>query len=487
MSLFGPRLDRPSAVGDEGRPRATSLTIVAAVVLGLAAATFHVLGQIGLTTRVAFAAGLFVAGMALLRRQGVRHLTVGHFLFHAGAAVLVLVLDSGSGRLAADFLFGGLVLALLGLAATWANVLTREALADVTKAAPISYVAMLIALAVWSLLIQVGRALVHHLGYLFSTTDPSTSLFGFLNWVLIAAFVVRAAIWLVPLHELLPRRDRAELQDRLARVGRASLILGSAAIGTAFVASFVGTVAIDAVATSIPPVGLVLAVLSSPLVVGPLAIVAVVVALATVVALAANKAAAMLAGGNAELLSGALAGILSAMVLATLVFLIGSVPGGERFALGVGLLVAVALLASLLLLVACGLCMVAMDAGLVPDRAAGPALCAAGLLAAAIGSGLAGLPAPLIFGCVAGAVLVWDLSTFGQGLTVELGHRPDTRRLELYHGLLSVGVGVVAVVAATGFLWVRRTLGPGSGAWSAVALAVFGAMLLAFAASRQEA
>lgn len=487
MSIFGPRLDRPSVVGDEGRPRATSLTIAAAVVVGLALATFHHLDALGLTSTIGFAIGIYVSGMALLRRQRVRNKVVGHFLFHAGAAMVVLALFEGFVRPPSNVVFGGFVLAFFGLAATWANVFTREGLEEVTKTAPISYLAMLLVLVVSAIAIQVGRLIVGHLGGLFASSDPSTSLFGFLVWVVVAAVVVRGAIWAVPLHELLPRRNRPELQRRLERLSRTAVNVGAAGVGATLVVGYIGSASIDRLAASNLAVELLLVGLSSPPVVGSLAATSVVVAVASLVALVASKAADMLADGNDELLAGATAGLLVALFLTFLVWLASFIPwGGDILVLGLGVLVALALVASLLLLVGNAIGMAAMDVGLLPDRAAGPATCAVGLLIAAVGGGHWGLPAPIVFGCAAGAILVWDLSTFGLGLTVELGHRPDTRRLELYHGLLSVGVGAAAVVAATGLLRVRRAVDPSIGAWSAVALAAFGAMLLAFAASRRE-
>ncbi len=104
-------------------------------------------------------------------------------------------------------------------------------------------------------------------------------------------------------------------------------------------------------------------------------------------------------------------------------------------------------------LIVVGLVLVGVLLRIVPDRAGGPALAAVGLVVAAIGFG--SLSPVLVFVCLAGAAVVWDVSTFGLGLTAELGHLPDTRRTELFHGVLSVGVGVVAVLVAVALEWVR--------------------------------
>lgn len=485
MSIFGPRLDRPSAVGDEGRPRATSLSIAAVVVVGLALVTFYHLGAVRATTSIGFAVGIYVAGMALLGRRRIRDQVVGHLLFHGGAGVLLVVAISGWIRLPHPIVLGGFVLALFGLAGTWADVLSYDGLDEVMNLAPISYGALLISLAALYVLVWGGSVVAGHLGTLFGSTDPSTALFGFLAWVAVAAFVVLVAIRVVPFRELLPRRNRPELTRRVARLKRTAAIGGATAVAGTIVAGVVGTESIDGFADSNLAIELLLVVLSSPLVVGPLVILSLIGALAVVASLGATRVTALLVDGAHDRLAGAIAGILLAALVAFFVVL-ARASSGTGGAIGVGLVVGVALVATLLVLIAHALGLAALDVGILPDRAAGPATCATGLLVAAVGAGLAGLPAPIVFGCVAGAVLVWDLSTFGLALTVELGHRPDTRRLELYHGLLSVGVGLAAVVAATLLDRVRRSVDPISGPWSAVALAVLGAMLLAFALSRRE-
>ena len=82
---------------------------------------------------------------------------------------------------------------------------------------------------------------------------------------------------------------------------------------------------------------------------------------------------------------------------------------------------------------------------MVPDRTGAPAMVAVGLFVAAVA---ATRVSPLLaVVCVAAACLGWDLSTFGLGVTAELGHRPRTRRLVLVHGVVSVAVGTVAVLA----------------------------------------
>ena len=486
MSLFGPRLDRPSAVGDEGRPRATSLTIASVVILGLAAVTFTLLDNLAVATTLAFAVGIFVAGMALLMRQRVRNQVVGHFLFHAGGVLLLVALIEGTIRVESGLLAFGFGLALFGLTATWANVLTEDRLDEVTRSAPISYIALLVSLVVLTVVLGIVAFGIGSLMSLGDSTDPATSLFGFLVWATIASFVVSGTIWIAPYHELLPRQTRSERKRRIEAISKKTAVFGVVSLATLAVTSDIGLDSINAFAASNQTVGSLLVGLSSPLVVGPLALISTVGLLLTLVTYSITRAASMAAAGNSKRLAGTIAGGLVALFVIFLVPVL-SVGTGGLFALGIGTLVLIAFFASVVLLVGTFLTARTIQSGVLPDRAAGPATCAAGLVLAAIGAGLAELAAPLVFACVAGAILVWDVSTFGLGVTVELGHRPDTRRLELYHGLLSTGVGVGAVAAVSGLFWVREIIETDGGAWSAVALAVLGALLLAFAAFRNEA
>lgn len=123
-----------------------------------------------------------------------------------------------------------------------------------------------------------------------------------------------------------------------------------------------------------------------------------------------------------------------------------------------GLAVVAAVLgAQVLMLVLLSVTYVAADLEVVPDRAGAPAMVAAGLLVAAIAA--ARVSPPLAVVCVAVACLSWDLSTFGLGVTAELGHRPRTRRLVLVHGLVSVAVGTVTVLAVLALEALRPFVG----------------------------
>jgi hypothetical protein len=84
----------------------------------------------------------------------------------------------------------------------------------------------------------------------------------------------------------------------------------------------------------------------------------------------------------------------------------------------------------------------------------------------------------LVFGATAGALVVWDVGTFGLGVTAELGHLPDTRRLELYHGVFAVGVGLAAVAVATAADAAIRPVGATVGTPAAMAVAAVGVLLV---------
>lgn len=477
MAIAGPRLDRPSIVGTEGRPRSTSLTVAALAVVGVVLATLWALGARALALPVGLAVALTVVGLALVSRDRFGALVVGHLCFHPGAALLVILL-AGSLSIAGGLVVAGSTLALLGIAGTWANVLERDRLSTAVREVPISYVATLLWMVAIAFAILLGLGTASFVDGRVGVGSAPDALFGFLLSVAIAGALVRTSIWTLPLVELTPVSARPRRRRQLAAAGRATTVVVAGAVGALVLAGVGGgRTAISEAVVADPTLGTALVALSSPLVLGPVLFVASLGLVATATGVAAHEVASRVDRGNYGALAGVLAGFVLGMLLVVYLYL----PLSLLFYPG---LVGIGILAPLGVLIAGYVAVAAMDAGLVPNRAAGPALSAAGLLAVAVGAALAGLPGPLVFAAVAAAVLVWDLSTFGLGVTVELGHRPETRRLELYHGVLSTGVGVVAVVAATGLDWLRRTVGGEVGAWPAVASAVLGAVLLAVARYR---
>lgn len=482
MSMVGPRLDRPSAVGDEGRPRAASQTVAALVTVAVAAVTMVAWNSAGTLTGVALVASLFVGGLALLGRSGVAAQTVGHVLYHVGAAgvvVVALLALSGPSRLLA---VGGVFVALLGVAGTWANALERDELAAASRSAAQSYVSTIGWLVVVVIVLILGAAAWVILESVLGARTPSQSLIGVLGVVVFVGLFVRVACWAVPVTPLAPDERTAAYRTALARVARAATVLGLASFLGIVLAGLYGPGRIDAVGATEPLVGVAFASLSSMPVVLGLAGVSGLAALAVILGLTARWVAARLDAGEYDSIAAVLAGFLF-----TVVVLVASIAGWVAARFLFGLVIGLALFAPLITVVLCFLVVGFVDWGVVPRRAAGPALAAVGLLVTGIAAALGDMPAPLVFACVAGAMVVWDCGTFGLGLTIELGHRPETRRLELYHGVLSVGVGTVVVVAASGVEALQRTAGAAVGAWPAVGFAVLGALLLAVAVRRREA
>lgn len=483
MALAGPRLDRPSAVGDEGRPRATSLTIAAVVVVGLfLAAAVGLSGGTGpfvgsegalqpvvLVGQVALPAALTVTGVALLGRERVATRVVGHLVFLFGGSLLV-ALSVAAVALPAGPLLVGFLLACLGIGLTWTDTARADAVSRATVRGVVSYVAMLFWLAVLVVLASVlasGRALLERA---ITTADPGTALAAFGGTLGVVGVSALLALRWLPLRQWAPPPAR----QRVWR-GRRLAVWAAAGVAAVGLATFVLAPAVAAplrrLAATTPPVAALLGALSSPLVLVPLLALAGlgfvaatgVRALGTVVdrsgptldtGLAAGAAGGLLAVVAAPVLFGTGGGTVALLVIAP----VGLVALGGAF---VG----------------------AVRLGLLPDRAAGPALGAVGLLVAAGGAAQAGLSATLTFAVAAGALVVWDVSAFGLGLTAELGHRPDTRRLELYHAVVSVGIGVGGVAGLSGVHWLVQGVSAG-GTVVAAAVAVLGVVVLTLPLAR---
>ncbi|WP_459191410.1 DUF7519 family protein [Halosimplex sp. J119] len=468
---FGPRLDRPSAVGDEGRPRETSLGIAAVTVVALAVATGTVVGRPSFLTGFALVAGIASAGVALLDRDTLGEKVVGHLCFLPGAILLgVLVFVYPGGPL----LIGGFALAVLGVASSWADVATDEPLESALSQGILSYVFGICWLFGGAIAVA-GLFLCWKL--VDGTTaaeNPTAAAIGLLAVVGLVAAAVRVSLRWLPVVQLAPRDRREAVRANLGRTKRAFTLMALGGVGTALVSLVFLATSSPALAL-VPGAAPVVAALSSVYVVGPLLAVGTLALLAAGVAVGARGLTRQFDERKTRTVAGAIAGAGYIVVL-----LFGVVPQTFGIVLFSPLLfVAAVLLAPLLVFVLVGFALIAVRLDVFPDRAGGPALSAAGLVIAAVGAGSTGLPAPLVFACVAGALVVWDAGSFGLGLTAELGHRPETRRLELYHGVFAVGIGAVAVVGATGLYALRTSaLGP-AGNTVAMTAAVVGALVLA--------
>ncbi|PSQ20054.1 hypothetical protein BRD00_00060 [Halobacteriales archaeon QS_8_69_26] len=158
---------------------------------------------------------------------------------------------------------------------------------------------------------------------------------------------------------------------------------------------------------------------------------------------------------------------------------LGSLPGTFGATAVVLLCVVGALVVVRTLLLAFG---AATVLGAVPDSAAGYAAGGTLLFVAALAAAVGDAPAVVVFAGAAGSLLVWDLGENTTTLREQLGRGVDTREVELTHAVGSAVVGVLAVVVATGamFLLGPAGLAPPDEGRALVALALALAALLAF-------
>lgn len=477
MAIGGPRLDRPSAIGDEGRPRAASTTVAALVVLLLLAATGYLAGTLRLVPVLGLATGLTVAGVALLERHRFPHLVVGHLCVHVAGTGLVLLL-AGLALLPNGPVFAGYVVSLLGIAVTWANVGRAGALRSALGQAGTSYVGLLVVFA-GSLLLGGGALLSWRiLGAVFEESEPGLSLASFLGVVGIAAVLVAVASRGLPILELTRRDRRPDVERRIERTRSLLIRAGQVALVGSGLAIYAASLEVVSTSSAHTPLGDGLEVLSSPFVLGPVVGATVAVLAAGAIGGTARWLLRRSEGGRWRRVAAATAGGF----LGVLVFLSAAAPGAGPTVEGVNL-VTLGIVGPIEVLVVLGVAWFLLESGIVPERVLGPALAATGLVVATATLALEGFPPPLIFASAVGAVVVWDVTTFGLGLTVELGHRPDTRRLELFHAGLSLVVAVGAVNLLVGLDVLRGTVGDSIGAVPALALAGLGVTALLLALS----
>lgn len=431
---FGPPLDAPSAVGDEGRPRATSLTVVSFVLAALVTAVGYRLGQWDLLASLGVVTGLTAAGLALLDRRRFVHRFFGHALltwFGMPLAGLV-VLAPYIGRRAVAVAGAGV--ALFGLTATWSDTGDRQSLRRGLYAGVRTTVATVVWLTLGLLVAGVGVVLVRLPPS--SEPSPAAALVGFCGVLAAASAATLVGLRWLPLRRLAPRPRRARVGATARRLQVATVVL----MATAVVLGSLGTLAPNADGGGLGGIAAVVApALASRLVVGAVVSVAGTVFLAGALARTARAVARRGDPDSSDRLAAALAGFPLAALIVVAVLV------DPLF----GLVVLAAVLGGqLLMLVGLAVGLGAGALGVVPDRTGAPATTAAGLLLAAVA--LAPMSPLLAAACVAASCLSWDLSTFGLGVTAELGHRPRIRRLVVVHGLLSVAVGSLAVLAVVG-------------------------------------
>ncbi|WP_265109108.1 hypothetical protein [Halosolutus halophilus] len=472
MSIAGPRLDRPSAIGDEGRPRAASLWLATLVIVALVGVAGVVLDQPSLVTTLALVVGMTVAGFGLLERDraGFGHLFVGHALLVTFGSATILLLVVAPFVTREGVAVSGFALALLGIGAAWADV-GNDGVKRSVEGAALTYASMLVAAFALGAIVAVGVVGRRSLELLIGESSPLLSLGGFLFVLGATAGAVLLALRWLPVLQLTRRDRRAAMERRLGTLRRLLLavLLGGPVVLVALIVLGLGGW-LTALPLSGPIVGPALAALSSWYVLGPSVAIAAGSVLAGLLAVLLRGLTRRFSTETTRRSAAITVGIALAVVapIAILPYLFTPIVVGlVALTLGVGPI-------AFVVVVGCGV--VAVWLGILPDRAGGPAIAAAGLVIAAIGLGR-GHPA-LVFACIAGAAIVWDVSTFGLGVTGELGHIPETRRLELFHGVLAIGVGVAATLLAVGLETLRSGVFAGVGGTAAVAAVALGAIVL---------
>ncbi|ADB62413.1 hypothetical protein Htur_3551 [Haloterrigena turkmenica DSM 5511] len=481
MAIAGPRLDSPSAIGDEGRPRAASLWVATLVVVAVVGGIGIRTGESSLLPTLALVAGGAVAGVALTERDSFARLFVGHLLLVTCGSALAVLVIVGPVLDRALFVAAACALSLVGVAATWADIGSDD-VARAVKSAAVTYISMLVSAIVVSVLLAVALAGRVALQWVTGSAAPLWSLVGFLAVVWTTAAALLIGYRKLPLRQLTPRSRRERLEARLERVHRGLrwTLFGLPVLG--IVLTVLWTWGGLGATVRQFGLGVLFRGLSSPVIVWPLVAVGFGVGLVGLLADVVRRLTRQISVESTRSAVAMTVGVaitVVGVVWAVLLFF-GLVRGVPRLAWGLttsGAPIAALLLAGPLALLVVGVAAVLADGlELLPTRATGPAVAATGLLFVAIGLG-GGEPV-LTFATVAGALLVWDVSTFGLGLTAELGHLPDTRRLELFHAAVAVGVALGAVLLAAGLEVLRSGAFAGIGTAGGAVVIAFGAVLL---------
>ncbi|MUV51001.1 glycosyl transferase [Haloarcula sp. CBA1122] len=468
--IGGPRLDTPSAVGDEGRPRATSLTIVALIVTAFALATGVLSGDPRLFSGIALLAGIAVAGLTLLDRDGLGPTVIGHLCFLPAATGVVASVGQVS---VAPLIAFGVAVAMVGVATAWTDVLDRETVSEATVSSVVSYLFAVVGLVVGTVVVALAWLCWKVVSAVAGGASPiaTTVCLGVLG--VAASGCLYFAVTQLPLLQLTARSRRDAMANRLKR-GTQSLklvALGSAALSVVVPLALLVTPFGQLVAS--PPFSLGIRLLSSWVVLAPLLAVTAGALLAGSGAIVIRKFTTEFDAASVRTVGAAIAAAGYVVLLAPFLLRIGIFGFASLPAVFFGALLLPLVVYLLLVLVIGGLTF-----GLLPARAGPAALTASGLICASTGAAQADLSSLLVFAGVVGGLVVWDVGTFGLGLTAELGHRPETRRLELYHSVFAVGVGLLGIAAVGLVDTARHAVGAAIGSPETMALAAIGVLLL---------
>jgi len=473
MPIFGPRIDRASPIGGGGRPSTTSLGVAGTTLVVAVVALGFVMGLLQQLASLGTLVAITITGVALLQRDRVGPQVVGHLCLLPTTAVLLWLLTAGSGYPHLAVVRWGVVIAAVGLSATATNVGDYKAFQTATAKGLLSYAFTFVGVVVTSVVVSVTFLCWQLAQAFLSGLPPGTALAGTAVAVLVAAGGSAIVLWVVPLSKLSPRHRRkahtAQLRRRCWQLGKVAVgaLAGAVLLGAArepLSAAFIGTVP----GTALSVLGAVVSV--------PLLAVGMLALAVSIVVVVLQRVTEPSSEGEQKHLAAAVAAIVFQGCLFVLV--VGVLPlGPSALFVVLGFAVAGPLVATM----AIGLTSALLRSRFVPGRTVGPATAATGLLVAAIGSGLATVPAVVTFGCVAAAMVVWDATAYGFGITTELGELPPTRRLELVHGVFSVGLGAVAVGLLAGLDLLRAATASAVGGQTAVTVATLGIVALLLA------
>jgi len=472
---LGPRLDRPSAVGEQGRPRAASLTVSAVIVVGTMIAAGALVGQPLAFTSAALLVGLTSAGLALLDRDRLGSEVIGHLCFLPPAvAVFALVVFSGIFAISSPglaLLILGSLIAMVGVTTGWNDVLTAETVRTALVSSAISYVFWIAGLILLAILAVIGLIGWVVLEMVIESSAASVSLLGLLGLAGLACGSLYLAVRSVPAIQLTPVQRRDAARSRYDRLKTRLLVGAGASWGLLVVFATLAATGPLRPILDAAPVSTFLTGLGTWATV-PLVTIAGVALLIPVGVWGLKRLTSGFDDMSTRTVGALIAAVCYLVLTVTLLpILFYSAILTGPFALAIPT-IPMFIYTFLLFVLA------VFYAGIVPERAAPSALSAAGLLCVGVGGALTDFPALFVFGAVAGGLVAWDVGTFGLGVTAELGHLPETRRLELYHAVFAVGIGLVGVAALTLLDLARRSVAAGIGTPVAMGVAVVGVVLL---------
>jgi len=411
-----------------------------------------------------------VAGLTLLDRDGLGPTVIGHLCFLPAATGVV----ASVGQVTVTPLLAlGIAVAMVGVASAWTNVLDRETVSEATVSSVVSYLFAVVGLVVGTVAVALAWFCWKVVSAVAGGTSPmaATVCLGVLG--VAASGCLYFAVTQLPLMQLTAQSRRDAMAARLKRGTRSLKLvaIGSAAFTVVVPLALLLTPFGQFVAS--PPFSLGIRLLSSWVVLAPLLAVTVGALVAGSSAIVIRKFTTECNAASVRTVGAAIAAVgylvlVALFLLRTGIFGFASFPGVFFGALLLRLLVYV------LLVLVNG----ALIFGLLPARAGPAALTASGLICASIGAAQADLPTLLVFAGVVSGLVAWDVGTFGLGLTAELGHRPETRRLELYHSVFAVGVGLLGIAAVSIVDAARHAVGAAIGSPETMALAAVGVLLL---------